>query len=257
FINAAGMDHFYPAIVADASNNAFIVYGRTSVGGEFPSVYVTGRAATDPVNTLRAPVLLRPGTSALAVGNPGPYGQYFGAALDPHDGTAWGVGEYVTLASAWGAWVGNLSGPQLLTVTKSGNGTGTVTSAPAGITCPTDCTEFFDAGTGVTLTATPAAGSFFTGWGGACVGVSTTCDVDMDQPRSASAGFALQSVIKFSAATYSTTEPASVTTNATVSVTRTGGLHAGVTVHFETVAEVGAGKATAGVASAPRHLHVT
>ena len=154
--------------------------------------------------------------------NPAPYGQYFGAALDPADGTVWVVGEYVASASQWAATVANVSGPQRLTVTKSGNGIGTVTSAPAGISCPTDCTEFYDAGTGVTLTATPAAGSFFTGWGGACGGVGTTCDVDMDQPRSVSAGFALQSVIKFSAATYSTTEPASVTTNATVSVTRTG-----------------------------------
>jgi hypothetical protein len=255
FIATAGLDHFYPAIMADASNNAFIVLGRTSIGGEFASAYVTGRAAADPANTLRVPASLQAGAAALTVANPALYGQCFGAALDPADGTVWVVGEYVVSASQWGASVANVSGPQRLTVTKSG--TGTVTSAPAGITCPTDCTEFFDAGTGVTLTATPAAGSFFTGWGGACGGVSTTCDVDMDQPRNVTAGFVLQSIIKFSAATYATTEPASVTTNATVSVTRTGGLHAGVTVHFETVAEVGSGKATAGVDYEPRSLTLT
>jgi len=247
FIATAGLDHFHPAIMADASNNAFIIYGRTSVAGEFASAYVTGRSAADPVNTLRAPALLQAGADALTVSNPAPSGQYFGAALDPADGTVWVVGKYVASASQWAATVANVSGSQRLTVTKSGNGTGTVTSAPAGISCPTDCTEFYDAGTSVTLTTTPAAGSFFTGWGGACGGVGTTCDVDMDQPRSVSAGFALQSVIKFSAAAYSTTEPASATTNATVSVTRAGGLHAGATVHFETVAEVGTGKATAGV----------
>ena len=257
FIATAGLDHFHPAIMADASNNAFIVYGRTGVAGEFASAYVTGRAAADPVNTLRAPALLQAGADALTVSNPAPYGQYFGAALDPADGTVWVVGEYVASASQWAATVANVSGPQRLTVSKSGKGTGTVTSAPAGISCPTDCTEFYDAGTGVTLTATPADGSFFTGWGSACGGVGTTCNVDMDQPRSVSAGFALQSVIKFSAAAYSTTEPASVTTNATVSVTRTGGLHAGVTVHFETVAEIVAGRATAGVDYEPRSLTLT
>ena len=48
-----------------------------------------------------------------------------------------------------------------------------------------------------------------------------------------------------------------MTTNATISVTRTGGMHAGVTVHFETVAEVGAGKATAGVDYEPRSQTLT
>ena len=61
FIATAGLDHFHPAIMTDAANNAFIVYGRTSIAGEFASAYVTGRAAADPVNTLRAPALLQAG----------------------------------------------------------------------------------------------------------------------------------------------------------------------------------------------------
>ena len=43
-----------------------------------------------------------------------------------------------------------------LTVTKAGAGTGTVTSAPAGITCGATCAAAFASGTPVTLTATPA-----------------------------------------------------------------------------------------------------
>src|SRR3990167_2290491 len=58
-----------------------------------------------------------------------------------------------------------------LTVTKQGTGTGTVASNPAGINCGADCTEAYNAGTAVTLTAAPAAGSFFAGWsGGTCTG---------------------------------------------------------------------------------------
>ena len=60
----------------------------------------------------------------------------------------------------------------LLTVTKSGIGTGTVTGT--GINCGADCNEPFAPGTVVTLTATVAAGSVFIGWsGGGCSGTGT------------------------------------------------------------------------------------
>lgn len=54
----------------------------------------------------------------------------------------------------------------LLTVSKGGTGGGSVTSAPAGVDCGSTCSTTFDAGTAVTLTATAATGSSFTGWGG-------------------------------------------------------------------------------------------
>src|SRR5439155_21371057 len=61
--------------------------------------------------------------------------------------------------------------PFALTVSKAGTGTGTVTSAPAGITCGVTCSASFASGTAVTLTAAPAAGSTFSGWsGGGCSG---------------------------------------------------------------------------------------
>ena len=55
-----------------------------------------------------------------------------------------------------------------LTVNKTGNGSGTVTSSPAGINCGGTCSGTFVDGTGVTLTATAASGSSFAGWGGDC-----------------------------------------------------------------------------------------
>ncbi len=56
-----------------------------------------------------------------------------------------------------------------ITVTKEGTGSGTVTSSPAGIDCGATCTAAFNQGLRLTLTATPAAGSSFTGWTTGCL----------------------------------------------------------------------------------------
>ena len=42
-------------------------------------------------------------------------------------------------------------GEYLLTVSKTGNGEGTVTSNPAGINCGSDCTQYYNNGTIVNL----------------------------------------------------------------------------------------------------------
>jgi uncharacterized repeat protein (TIGR01451 family) len=75
-----------------------------------------------------------------------------------------------------------------LTVARSGAGTGAITSAPAGISCGATCTAGFPPGTAVTLTPTPAAGSAFTAWSGACSG-SGACVVTMDAAKSVTATF--------------------------------------------------------------------
>src|SRR6266576_1522381 len=56
--------------------------------------------------------------------------------------------------------------PSNLSIAKAGTGIGTVTSSPAGINCGSTCSGTYNSGTAVTLTATPAAGSTFTGWSG-------------------------------------------------------------------------------------------
>jgi hypothetical protein len=75
-----------------------------------------------------------------------------------------------------------------LTTNTSGTGSGTITSSPAGINCGGDCSESYASGAAVTLTATAAAGSTFTGWSGACTGTAT-CTVTMNAAKSVTATF--------------------------------------------------------------------
>lgn len=78
----------------------------------------------------------------------------------------------------------------LLTVEKSGDGRGAVTSSPVGIDCGANCSASYDADTSVKLSATPADGdSVFTGWGGACSGTASTCTVKMSAAMTARAVF--------------------------------------------------------------------
>ena len=54
----------------------------------------------------------------------------------------------------------------ILSVAKTGNGNGTVTSTPTGLNCGSTCSAAYASGTLVTLKATAATGSSFNGWSG-------------------------------------------------------------------------------------------
>ncbi len=76
-----------------------------------------------------------------------------------------------------------------LTVTKSGTGTGTVTSDFPGINCGATCSHAFPDPMEVTLTASVSEGNSFIGWSGSgCSGIGT-CTVTMDQAKSVDAAF--------------------------------------------------------------------
>jgi subtilisin family serine protease len=75
-----------------------------------------------------------------------------------------------------------------LCLTRIGTGSGSVTSSPAGIDCGASCSVTFAPGTHVTLTATPAAGSTFAGWLGACTGTGS-CTVSPTMTASVTAMF--------------------------------------------------------------------
>jgi hypothetical protein len=77
-----------------------------------------------------------------------------------------------------------------LTANKAGSGGGSVASSPSGINCGVDCSEDYDNGTLVTLTATPGPGSTFTGWSGAGCSGTGTCAVTLNSDQTATANFA-------------------------------------------------------------------
>ncbi len=74
-----------------------------------------------------------------------------------------------------------------LGVSLAGAGGGSVSGS--GIACPSTCSARYQAGTTVTLNATPAAGSTFLGWSGACTGTGP-CQLKMNSDQAVTATFA-------------------------------------------------------------------
>ena len=85
-----------------------------------------------------------------------------------------------------------------LQVSKSGTGSGTVTSSPAGISCGSSCFADFVYGTTVTLTADADSGSGFKGWSGACSGTGS-CEVTVRTASQVSAEFEKGPTVSFKA----------------------------------------------------------
>src|SRR5262245_17456489 len=135
--------------------------------------------------------------------------------------------------------------PVTLTVVRAGLGSGSVTSAPAGINCGTSCSASFPSGGAVVLTATATGGSVFTGWsGGGCTGTST-CTVSPVSATTITATFAPATVALTLTVTGSgtgtvTSAPAGLSCGASCSVSFAPGTSVSLT------ATAGAGSAFAG-----------
>lgn len=92
-----------------------------------------------------------------------------------------------------------VSSANILIVTKSGTGSGTVTSTPAGINCGTECSETYEKTAkpkNMKLKVKPDAYSTFLGWGGDCQasGTKTICTVKMDSDKNVTASFGVPDV---------------------------------------------------------------
>jgi subtilisin family serine protease len=80
------------------------------------------------------------------------------------------------------------AGSYVLSVTRSGNATGTVSASSGGILCGSACSATYTGASTVTLTATAGANARFAGWSGACTGTAG-CVVSMVAARSVTATF--------------------------------------------------------------------
>ena len=76
-----------------------------------------------------------------------------------------------------------------ITVKKTGEGTGTVTSSDKKINCGSACTTSYNKGDSTTLTAIASPGSTFKVWSGGCSGTKTTCSIISDSARTVVAEF--------------------------------------------------------------------
>lgn len=112
FIDSPDCDYLAPSLAVDAHGNVGIGCTRTSEK-EFPSAVVMMRAAGDPKNTMRPPVLAVPGTSIFTGSRQNAsgiaWGNYNATCLDPVDPTKlWTTQEYSTsgIAGKWATcWV--------------------------------------------------------------------------------------------------------------------------------------------------------
>ena len=109
-----------------------------------------------------------------------------GAHFGGWGGACSGTGPCQLTMSADKSVTANFVAQRTLTVTTAGTGTGTITGP--GINCPGDCTETYDDGTAVSLSASGTGGSTFAGWSGACTGTGA-CDLTMDADQGVTGSF--------------------------------------------------------------------
>lgn len=93
----------------------------------------------------------------------------------------------------------NFAANPILTVTKSGDGKGTIKSAPSGVNCEIDCAGAsvqFKYKLRVTLTVKTDLYSTFLGWGGDCQarGTRPTCTMTMDSDKNVTPSFGLPDI---------------------------------------------------------------
>jgi hypothetical protein len=104
-----------------------------------------------------------------------------------------------------------LPGAYPLNVLTTGNGNGTVTSVPAGISCQigstAGCNANFPSGSATSLLATASTGSVFNGWSGDCSG-KADCSTTMKTAHNVSAAFKLAPNVRIGTTSYLTLQDA-------------------------------------------------
>ncbi|KWT94643.1 S8 family serine peptidase [Candidatus Magnetominusculus xianensis] len=162
--------------------------------------------------------LLAPGSSILSSIPNGGYGTWNGTSMaTPHVAGAWAVlkqakpsasvADLLNALISTGvsitdsrngitkpriqvdAALNSLTSGYSITVTKSGTGTGTITSKPAGISCGSTCSSTFSSGAGVYLIAAADSGSTFSGFTGCDTSYGNGCYLLMSSAKNVTATF--------------------------------------------------------------------
>jgi hypothetical protein len=185
-----------------------IVAGQTyhvvgSYDGTTQRLYINGQQVTTAALTGAASST----TTPLVIGSWDGTKEFFSGRIDdvavyPRALSATQVDDHYTAGTG-----GPPPTTTTVTAATTGSGAGTVTSSPAGISCPPTCSASFPSGSTVTLTAAASTGSTFTGWtAGACTGVVASCTFNAYAATTATASFGL--------VTSTTTYPAAVKADA-------------------------------------------
>jgi hypothetical protein len=178
-----------PSITPQNANGLIIALAAL---GQGPA---TGMALGAPASALFMPVTYPGETDFDTFNNADSYGHSnYGTSLTNQTWN-WTIKSQSANSIASAAAEFKAAGAQLpqfpLTVFATGTGAGTVSSMPTGIDCGTNCSANFVGGSSILLTATPAAGSLFTGWsGGGCAGTGT-CTVTLVTSTLVTATFTL------------------------------------------------------------------
>lgn len=146
-------------------------------------------------STASAKLVYSPGSVVVLTASTGAYSSFTGWSGDPGCNTAstctFTINGYKAIVATFAASGGTF--PLAVTIPKGG---GTVTSSPAGISCPGVCRSTFTVNTVVTMTTAAAAGYRFAGWanGGCsklvpCVVTSTSPLQGLGGPQSPAAYF--------------------------------------------------------------------
>jgi trimeric autotransporter adhesin len=129
------------------------------------------------------------GSNWSALGS-GTSSSVFALALSGPD-TLYVGGDFQLAGNKLSSRIGRYTTRGTLTVELTGTGTGSTSSDPTGLHCPSDCSAMFTWYQPITLSATADPGSVFVGWsGGGCSGTDS-CVIDFDQDTSVTAEFDL------------------------------------------------------------------
>jgi hypothetical protein len=196
-----GCHNAYVRAWDNGGNSALSQYGPLCVDTTPPSVSINLSGNQQPDGGYNGPVLVSVSASDTGSGvasvtysiDGQPYQTYTGPFYIYQPGYHW---MYATAVDKAGNGQNTYASVNIdanqrfsLSITKSGTGSGTVTSADGAINCGSTCSASYYDEQPVTLTAAPAAGSLFTGWRDCDLASGFSCTVTVTVAQSVTAEF--------------------------------------------------------------------